>query len=111
MRISDWSSDVFPSELPPAKRRFARQQVELPHAAEALTELVDEVGAGCLEAVVPLRQCFGVMQSPDFEIVQEQAAFFQHRQGFGRGRDVATGKDVFADPGIATAGRDRKSGV
>src|SRR3546814_4008039 len=45
------------------------------------------------------------MQSPDFEIVQEQAAFFQHRQGFGRGRDVATGKDVFADPGIATAGR------
>src|SRR3546814_19914702 len=64
----------------------------------------DVCSSDLLEALVPVHERVSVVQAPDFEVVEQQIAWFERGQGFRCSGDVAAGEDVFADPGVAGAG-------
>src|SRR5699024_8184032 len=96
---------VEDDQLAPAEAGLAAEQVEFPHAAEAFAHAFLEFVAALLEAVVPALQGLCIVQPPYFQVGQDQAAALDGGGGFRQGRDVATGKDVFADPVLRAAGR------
>ena len=87
-----------------AKRHFRSREIELPHAHKPrLVNAFDIVAVG-EKTLAPGFKRFRIMQPKDFDVRDKQPRAFDRRQNLGQGRDVATGEDIFRDPGIGDVG-------
>src|SRR6056297_4017170 len=88
-----------------AERRFARGQVEAPHAAKAFgVDLANAVEVGH-EATVPVLQRIGIVIAQYLYIGDDEPRALDHADHLRHRRRIAPGKNVMFDPGIGDVRR------
>ena len=87
-----------------AETDFADCQIILPQAEKPLVVKDDGLFPVGLETLAPMAQRFGVMQPQDLDIGGPKPGLLDRRHDFRQRRDIATGEDIFANPGIGDRG-------